>query len=295
MPSSDHPGSPSRSTPNLNTFVLTVYVVSSSSSPSPSTSPSPPARPGDNVRASPSSCTPSVKGVSAREVDEGASRLVDAGVVAPDEAGGAGAKPKPKPEPKAGAADVAVWDGPRDGEPKEKPMLPALGDGVSLAAPAATPNANGEAVVAGTDVAEPKPLKGEEDVLAGGPNGLAPNTLLCEGVLSFSFSLSLSLSFSLDFAPKILLALEELVVLSPKSFVPGGMLSENGEEPNKVEVGLSVSLSFPSAVDDLSDPKSADDFGGPPNSVGWLLPKGVVLEVVLAGADAPKGNAEFDD
>ena len=267
MPSSDHPGSPSRSTPNLNTFALTVYVVSSSSSPSPSTSPSPPARPGDNVRASPSSCAPSVKGVSAREVDEGPSRFVDAGVVAPDEAGGAGAKPKPKPEPMAGAADVVVWDGARDGEPKEKPMFPALGDGVSLAAPAATPNTNGEdvVVVVAADVAEPKPLKGEEDGLAGEPNGLAPNTLLCEGVLSFSFSLSMS--FSLDFEPNILPVPEELVVLSPKSFAPGGILSVNGEEPNRVEAGLSVSLSFPSAVD-LSDPKSVDDFGGPPNSVG---------------------------
>lgn len=292
MPRSAHTDTPSRSVVNLNTFALTVYVVSSSSSPSPSTSPSPPARPGDIVRASPSSCAPSVKGVSARDVDEGASRFVDAGVVAPDDAGGAGAKFKPKPEPELGAADGAVWDGPRDGEPKEKPMLPALGEGVSLAAPAATPNTNGEVVVA-ADVAVPKPANGEEDGLAGEPNGLAPNTLLCAGVLSFSFSLS----FSVDFAPNILPALEEPVVLSPKSFAPGGMLSANGEEPNGVEAGLSFSLSFPSVADELSDPNSADDFGGPPKSevvLGWLLPKGEVLEVVLADADAPKGSVGCD-
>jgi len=36
MPISDHVGAPSRSVVNLNTFALTVYVVSSSSSPSPS-------------------------------------------------------------------------------------------------------------------------------------------------------------------------------------------------------------------------------------------------------------------
>lgn len=292
MPRSDHTDTPSRSVVNLNTFALTVYVVSSSSSPSPSTSASPPARPGDDVRASPSSCAPSVKGVSARDVCEGASGLVDAGVVAPDDAGGAGAKLKPEP----GAADGAVWDGARDGEPKEKPMLPALGEGVpSLAVPAATPNTNGEVVVA-ADVAEPKLLKGEEDGLAGAPNGLPPNTLLSEGVLSFS--LSLSLSFSADFAPNILPGPEELVVLSPKSFAPGGILSVNSEEPNGVEAGLSLSLSFPSvAVDDLSDPKSVDDFGGPPNSEvlpGWLLPKGDALEVVLVEADAPKGNAGCD-
>jgi hypothetical protein len=297
MPRSAHTDMPSRSVVNLNTFALTVCVVSSSSSPSPSTSPSPPARPGDSVRASPSSCAPSVKGVSARDVDEGASRFVDAGVVAPDDAGGAGAKLKPKPEPELGAADGAVWDGVRDGEPKEKPMLPALGEGVpSLATPAATPNTNGDAVVAAV-VAEPKPAKGEEDGLAGELNELAPNTLLCEVVLSFSFSLSLSQSFSVDFAPNMLPAPEEEVVLSPKSFAPGGMLSANGEEPNGVEAGWSFSLSFPSVVDELPDPKSADDFGGPPNSevpLGWLLPKGEVLEVVLADADAPKGNEGCD-
>ena len=293
---------------NLNTFALTVYVVSSSSSPSP-ISPSPPATPGDIVLASsPSSCPPSVAGVSARDVDDGASRFVDAGVdavVAPEVAGGgAKLKPKPKPEPKLGAA-AAGWDEARDGEPKEKPTLPALGEGVvpSTRVPAATPNTNCEGVAA--DVAEPKaPLKGEDDDddddggLAGEPNVVAPNTLLGGDVLlSFSFSL-LSLSFSVDLGPNILPELEELLVVpvSPKSFVPGGMLNVNGEAPN-VEAGLSLSFSFPSVVDDLlSDPpKSVDDFGGLPNiEDGWLLPKGEVLEVVPADADGPNKNVGFE-
>ena len=283
MPKSFHVAMPSRSVVSLNTFVLTVYVVSSSSSPSPSTSPSPPARPA--VCASPSSCAPSVAGVSARDVAEVASRTVDAGVVAPDDAGGAGAKLKPEL-----GAGVAVCDGAREGEPKEKPMLPALGEGVpSAAGPAATPNTNGGGVA--VDVAEPKPPKGEDDGLAGEPNVVAPNTLLGGDALS----LSLSLSDSADLAPNIL---PELVVVSPKSFAPGGMLSENGAEPKGAEADLSFSLSFPSVVDDVSDPKSTDDFGGPPNNdvleLGWLLPKGEALEVVLADADAPNENVDFD-
>lgn len=292
-PKSDHVGAPSLSVVNLYTFALTVYVVSSSSSPSPSTSASLPWRPGDNVRASPSSCAPSVTGVSARDVDESASR--DAGVdaaVGPEDAGGTGGKLKPKPE--LGAA--AVCDEARDGEPKEKPTLPALGEGVPslprALPPAATPNTNCVGVAA--DAAEPKPPKGEGDALAGEPN-VAPNTLLGGDVLSLSFSLS----FSVDLAPNILPEPEELV--SPKSFVPGGMLSANGAEANAVEpsLSLSFSFSFPSATD-LSDPKSVDaDFEGLPNSevpeFGWLLlPKGEALRVVLVGADAPNENADFD-
>jgi hypothetical protein len=225
--------------------------------------------------------------VTARDVAEVASRTVDAGVVAPDDAGGAGAKVKPEPELGAGAA---VWDGARDGEPKEKPMLPALGEGVvpSAAGPAATPNTNGDGVAA--DVAEPKPAKGEDDGLAGEPpNVVAPNTLLGGDALSLSDSAD-------DLAPNILPEL--VVVVSPKSFAPGGMLSENGAEPKGVEADLSFSLSFPSAVDDVSDPKSADDFGVPPNSevleLGWLLPKGEAVEVVLADADPPNVNVDFD-
>jgi hypothetical protein len=57
---------------------------------------------------------------------------------------------------------------------------------------------------------------------------------------------------------------------------------------------LSFSFSFPSTADDLSGPKSVDDFGGFPNrealELGWLLlPKGEALEV-----DAPNENAGFD-
>lgn len=296
MPISAHEGAPSLSVVNLYTFALTVYVVSSSSSPSPSASPSPPGRPGDSVRASPSSCVPSVAGVSARDVDEGTSRFVDAGVdaaVAPEDAGGADEKLKLKPPPELGAAGAAVWDEARDGEPKEKPTLPALGEGVvpSPAPPAATPNTNWAGVA--VDAAEPKPLNGEEDGLAGEPNVVAPNTLLGGDDVSFSFSLS----FSVDLAPNILLELL-LLAVSPKSFVPGGMLSVNGAEPNAFEAGLS--LSFPSAVDDLiSGPKSVDDFGGPPKSevpeLGWLLAKGEALEVVLAAVDVPNENPGFDD
>jgi len=192
-------------------------------------------------------------------VGEGTSRFADAGVdaaVVPEDAGGAGEKPKPKPKPpELGAGASAVWDEARDGEPKEKPTLPALGEGVPSvpAAPAATPNTNCEGVV--VDAAEPKPPKGEDDGLAGEPNVVAPNTLFGgDDVLSFSFSLS----FSVDLAPNILPEPEELV--SPKSFAPGGMLSVNGE------ADLSFSFSFPSAANDLSDPKSVDDFGGLPNS-----------------------------
>ena len=239
-------------------------------------------------------------GVSARDVAEGASRFVDAGVVAPDDAGGAGAKLKLEPEPPKpeGAASGAVWDEPRDGEPKEKPMLPALGEGVvpSGAAPAATPNTKGDGVAADA-AAEPKPEKGDVDGLAGEPNVVAPNTLLGGDDLSLSLSLS---SFSEDLAPNILPELEEpavvVVVVSPKSFAPGGMLSENGAEPNGVDADLSFSLSFPSAEDDLSDPKSVDGF---PKSeepeVDWLLPKGEELEVVPADVDAPNENVDLDD
>ena len=244
----------------------------------------------------------SVAGVSARDVDEGASGFVEAGVVV----AGAGAKLPPE---LGAAAAAAGWDEARDGEPKEKPTLPALGEGVpSAPAPAATPNTNGEGVA--VDVAEPNPPpppppppKGEEDDgLAGEPNVVvAPNTLLGgdAALLSFSFSLSV------DLAPNILpeLVVVVVVLVSPKSFVPGGMLSVNGAAPNADEPGLLSS--FPSTVDgdddDLSGPKSADDFGGLPNSevpelggLLLLLPKGEALEAVPADADAPNENAGFD-
>jgi hypothetical protein len=204
MPISDHVGAPSRSVVNLNTFALIVYVVSSSSSPSPS----PPWSPGDCVRANPSSSNePSVAGVSLRDAAEedgsrntdkalagagaGVLAFVDAGVesaVPPAGAASPGAEvdvvdadPKPKTEPGA-VVDVVACDEVREGEPNEKPTLPALGGGDDPLppAPGATPKPNCAGVVA--DAAEPN---ANGDCFEGTPNGAPPNTLL-GGALSFS-------------------------------------------------------------------------------------------------------------
>src|SRR5258707_8234007 len=111
MPISDHVGAPSRSVVNLNTFALTVYVVSSSSSPSPS----PPWSPGDCVLANPSSSNePSVAGVSPRDAAEEdpsrstATALAGGRVRAVVDVGGGSAVPPPQAA--APDAGVAVRD-----------------------------------------------------------------------------------------------------------------------------------------------------------------------------------------
>jgi hypothetical protein len=307
MPISDHVGAPSRSVVNLNTFALLEYVVSSSSSPSPS----PPWSPGDCVRANPSSSNePSVAGVSLRNAAEedgsrnadmalagagaGVLAFVDAGVesAVPPPGGAAGpvvdADPKPKTEPGA-VADVVACDEVRDGEPNEKPTLPALGGGGDD--PVATPKPNCAGVVA--DAAEPK---ANGDDFEGAPNGAPPNTLVggaaAAAGLSFS-SLSLLSFSSVDVvvveAPNMLLEPDKLLLPPPKRFAPGASEKANGPGGGADEAGLSFSLSLSS----LSEPKSAEGFDGLPKSkvlvLGRLvpLPREKALEV-LVDANAPR-------
>lgn len=276
MPISNHVGAPSRSVENLNTFALAVYVVSSSSSPSPS----PPWSPGVNRDSPSSSCEPSVAGVSPLEgtsrspgVDPAAGAgagvlaVVDAGVdpvvLAPPPVPAAPvtdadvvdvADEKPKSDP--GAAAVVVVDEAWEGDPNEKPTLPAFGgvDPPSLV-PGATPNPNDPGVV------DPAKANGED--FEGTPNGVVvggpPNTLPgCSGGNGSNwpfFSLS-----SADFvvvAPNMLLEppKEPPVVVSPNSFEPGATLKVKGDGADE------AGLSFSSEVD-LSEPKSDAFFGG---------------------------------
>jgi hypothetical protein len=234
-------------------------------------------------------------------VGVGVLAFVDAGVesVVPPAAAAAapgadvdGIDAKPKTEPGA-AVDVVVdvaCDDVRDGEPNEKPTLPALGGGgddPSLP-PGATPNPNCAGVAA--DAAVPK---ANGDDFEGVPNGL-PN-------MSFSL-LSLLFFSSADFvvvdAPKMLEP-EEPVVVSLKSFVPGARFKENGAGGGTDEAGLSFSLSFSSGAA-LSEPKSVEVFGGLPKGKvlvpGKLVlppppPKEKVPEV-LEGANGPREKGE---
>lgn len=320
MPISDHVCAPSPSVVNLNTFALIVYVVSSSSSPSPS----PPWSPGDCVRTNPSSSNePSVAGVSLRDTAEedgsrnadtalggagaGVLAFVDAGVesaVPPPPAGAAGpeadvdivdAGPKPKIEPEA-AVDVVACEDVREGEPNEKPTLPALGGGDDPLppTPGATPKPNCVGVAA--DAAEPK---ANGDCFEGTPNGAPPNTLLggaAAAGLPFS-SLSLLSFSSADFviveAPNMLLEPDKLVLVPPKRFAPGAMEKENGPSGGADEAGLSLSLSFSSGPV-LSELKSVEVFGGLPKSKVLLVgrpvppppPREKAFEV-LVEANAP--------
>lgn len=314
MPISDHVGAPSRSVVNLNTFALSVYVVSSSSSPSPS----PPWSPGDCVRAKPSSSNePSVAGVSLRDAatEEDGSRsadtalagagagvlaFVDAGVesAVPPPAGAAGpvvdADPKPKTEPGA-VVDVGACDEVREGEPNEKPT-PALGGGGDdplAPPPGATPKPNCAGVLA--DAAEPN---ANGDGFEGTTNGVPPNMLLggvaAAAGLSFS-SLSLLSFSSADFvvveAPNMLLEPDKLVLAPPKGFAPGAREKANGGAD---EAGLSFSLSFSSGAT-LSELKSVEVFGGLPKSkvlvLGRLVPPPPPREKALGvpvDANAPR-------
>lgn len=321
-PISDHVGAPARSVENLNTFALTVYVVSSSSSPSPS----PPFSPGDCVRANPSSSSePSVAGVLPRvAAEEPASRnaaeaganagvgvlaFVEAGVdstvpvvptVLPPAAAAPEADGKPKTEPGAVAVVVEVvpCDDVRDGEPNEKPTLPALGGGgddPSLA-PGETPKPNCAGVAA--DAAVPK-VNGD-DFEEGAPNG-PPNMLLTGAVAALSFSLLLSFS-SADFVvdpPKMLPELEEPVAVSPKIFDPGAREKANGAGAD--EAGWSFSLSF-SSGGALSEPKSVEVFGGGLPKSKELVPGKLVppppkekVPEVLEGANPPREKGGFNE
>jgi hypothetical protein len=295
MPISDHVGAPSRSIVNLNTLAFTVYVVSSSSSPSPS----PPRRPGDCVRTSASSSwDPSVAGVSARgATEEGTSACVDpsagavvavtvdvdAAVDADTEADvGAG----PKIELGAGAV---VCDGVRDGEPNEKPTLPALGGGELSLPLEATPNPN----VAGVPDGGPPKVNG--DGFAGEPKEV-PNMLLTGGscvLLSFSLSLPLSSADFVVAAPNIL----PEPAVSPNSFVPGAMEKGDCASAGADEAGLSLSLSLLSGAA-LSEPNKVEVFGGLPKrevpELSGLPPKGNALEVELVGAGEPNEKVDFN-
>jgi len=320
-PISDHAGWPSRSVVNLNTLALTAYVVSSPSSPSPS----PPWSPGDIVRARPSSSTePSVAGVSPRVAaaaaaaagggGAGVPSVVDAGVDPAVLVVGAGAPPAgaddvdvkpPKTEAEAPApapAAAADEDDERDGEPNEKPTLPALGgvDDPSLP-PGATPKPNCAGVVVVVvivvdgDDGDAAALKVNRDGFAGEPNG-PPKTLLGGGS---DGALSLSLS-STDFvvvAELNMLPLDpEELAVPPKSFAPGARAKENGAGVD--DAGLSFSLSFSSAAT-LSEPNSAEVFGGLLKSrvLDPLVPppKGKALDVGPVDENAPSGNAGFSE
>jgi hypothetical protein len=296
VPISDHVEGSFSYVVNLYTFALVVYVVSSSSSPSPS----PPFSPGDCVRANPSSSNePSVAGVSLRDVaaEDGSRRtdralagagagvlaFVDAGVesaVPPAVPPPAGASPEldvdtdPKPKTVPGAVvDVVACDEVREGEPNEKPMLPALGGGDDPLPPppGATPKPKCAGVVADAD--EPKVNGvGFEDT---------PKTLVGGAAAAgLSFSLLSLLSFSsTDFvaveAPNMLLEPDKFVLASPKRLVPGATEKANGPEGGADEAGLSFSLSLSSGRT-LSEPKSVEVLGGLPKSrvlvLGRLVP-----------------------
>jgi hypothetical protein len=228
----------------------------------------------------------------AEEAEEAASTCgVDPGadVVPVEPAGaGAGAGADPKIELEAG-------DELRDGEPNEKPTLPALGGGEPSLAPVdATPNPNEAGVV--VDDVVPK-LKG--DGFADEPKEV-PNTLLIGGsdgllLLSFSFSPSFSLSGFVIAEPNRLPGVDAPTV-SPNNFVTGTL--EKGDDPTAGADKADPSLSLSSDAD-LSGPKRAEVFGGLPKSevleLGWLLPKGSVLAVEPAAGDAPNAKADFNE
>jgi hypothetical protein len=283
---------------------LTVYVVSSSSSPSPS----PPWSPGVDRESPSSSCDPSVAGVSPLE---GASRnpgvdaaagaaagvlaVVDAGVdpvvlapppvpvPAPAPAAPVAetdvdvvvvdGKPKSGPEAAADVVVVANDDEPWEGDPNEKPTLPAFGGVVPSLLPGATPNPNDAGVV--VDAAAPPKENGED--LEGKPNGVVggpPNMLPgCSGGNSPAWSFfSLSSADFVVVAPNMLLEPPKeppVVVVSPNNLEPGAMLKAKGAGVD--EAGLSFSLSFSSKVD-LSEPKSGPVFGGPLKSKVLVAP-----------------------
>jgi hypothetical protein len=233
--------------------------------------------------------------------------FVEAGVesAVPPPAGAAGpdadvdvvdTDPKPKTEP-GPVVDVVACDEVREGEPNEKPMLPALGGGDDPLppTPGATPKPNCAGVVA--DAAEPK---ANGDCFEDPPK---PNMLVggaAAAGLSFSL-LSLNMSFSpADFvvveAPNMLFEPDKLVLGSPKRFAPGASEKANGPGGGADEAGLSFSLSFSSGAT-VPELKSVEVFGGLPKSkvlvLGRLVPpppreKG--LEVPVE-ANAPREGA----
>lgn len=233
-------------------------------------------------------------------VDAGVESAVPppAGAAAPDEdVDVVDTDPKPKAEPGA-VVDVAC-DEVREGEPNEKPMLPALGGGDDPLppTPGAMPKPNCAGVVA--DAAEPKANGDFEGI----PNGGAPPNMLVGGAAATGLSFSLlSLSFSsADFVvveapkPNMLLEPGKPVLETPKRLAPGASEKLNGPGGGADEAGLSFSLSFSSGAT-LSELKSVEVFGGLglPKSkelvLGRLVPpppreKG--LEV-LVGANEPR-------
>ena len=195
-----------------------------------------------------------------------------------------GAAPKTNPEPIAEVVVVVV----RDGDPNEKPTLPALGGVDPSLLTGATPNPNGAG-----DADDTAPPKVNGDCFTGVPNG-PPNMLLGGGRSGSAWSFSLS---SVDFvaAPNMLLGAPEELVASGNNFVPGAMLKEKGDDPN--EVCLSFSLSFSSGAA-LSEPNIEEVFELPKSKVlvGPVAPppKGEALEeVVPVGANAPSEKAGF--
>jgi hypothetical protein len=209
----------------------------------------------------------------------------------------------PKTDPGAAAdADVDVDvvaavrdDGTRDGDPNEKPTLPALGGVEPSLLTGATPNPNGAGVADGG-----APPKANGDDFAGEPN-CPPNMLLGGGSDSsacccccWPFSLS-----SADFAvPNMLLAPPAEPAVSANNLVPGARLNAKGACADGA--GLSFSLSFSSAAA-LSEPEpnSAEAFGGLLKSKVLAPPlppppKGKVLdEAEPVGADVLKEKADF--
>lgn len=229
--------------------------------------------------------------------------FVDVGVesaVPPPEAAGPDADVDVDPKPKTGpgpVVDVVTCDEVREGEPNEKPTLPALGGGDDPLppTPGATPKPNCAGVVA--DAAEPK---ANGDCFGGPPK---PNMLVggAAAAAGLSFSLLSLLSFSpADFvvveAPNMLLELDRPVLGSPKRFVPGASEKANGPG-GADEAGLSFSLSFSSGAT-LSELKSVEVFGGLPKSVlvpGRLVPpppREKALEVVEANEPREGGVSE---
>jgi hypothetical protein len=198
-----------------------------------------------------------------------------------------GVDEKPKSGPGA-AADVVVvvandepWE---EGDPNEKPTLPAFGGVDPSLLPGATPNPNEAGVV---DAAAPPKGNGED--LEGKPNGVVggpPNTLPgCSGGKSPAWSFfSLSSAGFIVAAPNMLLEPPKeppvvVAAVSPNNFEPGATLKAKGDGAD--EAGLS--LSFSSKVD-LSDPKSGPFFGGPLKSKVLVAP--LLLPPKEKGADS---------